>query len=249
MSQNPENDVQRPNAPFDLTVSPQTLMVTDSPGQLAALQAISYVPDSDTEDNTRFINERVHSKNLKYFRDIYLNRQKQLATGLLSRRMKIDFRTGDFVTPTHSNTIAWDMNQHFIDMMVCVGNGVGLGTIIPNQTINSLYEIHLNFNQPHRNFHTKYAKLGFNPKSSMLWIGKTPSSEDIWIAWVPDSVIQGEEEAVEEGNTALTEKHYRATIMFFAAMLSAIGYRDLIVTDKYPDLSSREEFLHASNIM
>ena len=45
-------------------------------------------------------------------------------------------------------TIAWDLNQHYVDMMVCVGNGLGLGAMIPNQSINSLYQVDLNFSHP-----------------------------------------------------------------------------------------------------
>ena len=80
-------------------------------------------------------------------------------------------------------TIVWNLNEHYLDMMVCIGNGLGLGAMIPNQAINSLYQVDLDFSHPIRNFTTRYAKLGFNPKNSMLWIGKTPTSEDVWIGW------------------------------------------------------------------
>jgi hypothetical protein len=161
----------------------------------------------------------------------------------------VNFNSPLYTTQADDETISWAINEHYLDMMVCVGNGLGLGSVIPNQTINSMYEIHLDFNHRMRNFHTKYAKLGFNPKGSMVWIGKTPSSEDIWIAWVPQSVIDGEEEEIEEGTTSLAETHYRATVMFFARMLSEIGYRDVFVSEDYPDLTSQEEVDNATNML
>lgn len=243
----PNNDLL--NAPFDLAVPPETLLVTDCPGQHAALQAVSCAPDSDTDESSKFFNEPQHSKSLNYFKQLYDNRQSHTARGLLTKRIRVEFRSPAYTTPSDSNTIAWDMNRHYLDMMVCVGKGLGLGALIPNQHANSMYEIHLEFKQRIRNFHTKYARLGFNPRGSMLWIGKTPSSEDIWIAWVPETVIDGEDEDIEEGNTSLAERHYRATVMFFAAMLSAIGYRDIIVSEQYPDLTSQEDFVNASNIL
>ena len=52
-----------------------------------------------------------------------------------------------------------------------------------------------------------------------------------------------------KSDTVLSERHYRATVMLFAKMLSMIGYRDLIVRDEYPDLMDEEDFMFASNIM
>ena len=152
------------------------------------------------------------------------------------------------LTALDSTDIAWDINEHFVDMMVCVGRGLGLGLIILNQEVNLLYQINLDFGHRHRVFHAKYAKLGFCGNNSLLWIGKTASSSDIWIAWAPEE--RGEEEEEEEcSNTMLSEHHYRAMVMLFAKMLSMIGYRDLIVRDEYPDLMDEGDFMFVSNIM
>lgn len=61
---------------------------------------------------------------------------------------EINFQSRNYTTNNDSMTIAWDLNQHYVDMMVCVGNGLGLGAMIPNQSINSLYQVDLNFSHP-----------------------------------------------------------------------------------------------------
>ena len=90
--------------------------------------------------------------------------------------------------------------------------------------------------------------LGFL-KDSMLWIEKMPTSEDIWIAWVLKETSKDEDEESDIKNTRLSQHYYRATIMFFARMLSLIEYQDIIVRDHYYDLSDEDQFLAASNIM
>jgi hypothetical protein len=250
------NDNERPahggnflTEPFDLSHTPATMIVEQCPGQNTALLAVTFAPDSDTDEESRF-NSQVHqTKSLGYFQRLYEGQRPNTAIDLLSKRTKIDYRSGNYTTESDSTEIAWDLNQHYLDMMVCVGSGLGLGAMIPNQSINSLYQLDLDFGHPVRTFTTKYVELGFNPKNSMLWIGKTPTSEDIWIAWVPTETIEDEEDVDEVKNTRLSEHHYRATVMFFATMLSRIGYRDIIVREMYPDLSSQTEFLAASNIM
>lgn len=238
-----------PDQPFDLAHIPDTLSIDDSPAQNAALQAVIFAPDSDTDEETRFHAKVPITKSLSYFQKIYDQNETHLALDLITKRMKVDYRSDRYLTPTDSNAIAWDINSHYLDMMVCVGNGLGLGAIMPNQAINSLYQVDLDFGHRTRNFHTKHAKLGFNPKNAMLWVGQTPSREDIWIAWIPKLRIDDNEQDDDSKNTILSERHYRATVLFFADMLSKIPYRDIIVRDQYPDLSNEDEFKAASNIM
>ena len=235
--------------PFDLSQIPATLTVEQCPSQNTALLVVNFAPDSNT-DEERWFNAPVHqTKSLSYFQRLYEEEHSHTALDLLSRHMKIDFQSQNYTTDNDLMTIAWDLNEHYLDMMVCIGNGLGLGAMIPNQAINSLYQVDLDFSHPIQNFTTRYADLGFNPKNSMLWIGKMPTSEDVWIGWVPKKASEDEEEESDIKNTRLSQHHYRATVMFFARMLSLIGYRDIIVRDHYPDLLEEDEFLAASNIM
>ena len=121
-----------PLRPYDLAHIPDILSVEDSPGQQTALQAVFFAPESDTDEETRFYGQVQYSKSLKFFERLYKEKQSHMALDLLSKRVKVDFRSDSFLTPADDNMIAWDTNHHYLDMMVCVGNGLGLCVIILN---------------------------------------------------------------------------------------------------------------------
>ena len=50
-------------------------------------------------------------------------------------------------------------------------------------------------------------------------------------------------------DTIMSEKHYRISVMFLAAMLREIGHRDIIVTEPYPDVSINDDFYYATNAL
>lgn len=235
--------------PYELALVPSALLADDAPSQNTALQAVTYAPDSDSDEESRFDSQIPKTRSLKLFQRLYNSNNRQLAIDLLSKRMKIDFRSDDLLTSVDANNVAWDLNEHFLDFMVCVGEGLGLGPIIPNQEVNSLYQVSLDFGERYRVFHARYAKLGFCAKHSMLWIGKTPASEDIWIAWVPKNGGDEDEDDKDSSTTVLSQRHYRLTVILFAKMLTKIGYRDITVMDEYPDLTNDDDFMFASNIM
>lgn len=236
------------NQPFDLSLTPENLLTDDAPDQASALQAVLYTPQSDSDDNNRFFTQQPITKSLSYLRRLYENNNPQAALDLLSKRTNISFRSPSFTTPADDNSLSWRSSHHYLDMMVCVGNGLGLGAILPNQNINSMFEIRLDFSHPQKRFKAKYAQLGFNPYASMLWIGRSPSSEDIWIAWIPHHNDHNDSDS-NNTNTSLSTKHYRITIMLFASLLSAIGYRDIIIHNPYPPLDSQDDFLQATNLL
>ena len=183
-----ENELSRP---CDLALVLSNLHAEDALNQNAALQAVTFAPDSLSDEEGQFHMQVPKSRSLKLFKKLYSMQKWELAIDLLSNRMKVDFWWDKLLTALDSTDIAWNINEHFVDMMVCVGRGLGLGLIIPNQEVNLLYQINLDFGHRHCVFHAKYAKLGFCGNNSLLWIGKTVSSEDIWIAWAPEE--RGEE--------------------------------------------------------
>ena len=95
------------------------------------------------------------------------------------KRHRVDYASSNFYVPKDGNNLSWTIDRHFIDLMVCVGSGLGLGPMIPNQCTLHTYEFKLDLCQPHREFSAKFAKLGFDPVGSMLWIGRSPSAEVI----------------------------------------------------------------------
>ena len=113
-------------------------------------------------------------------------------------------------------------------MLVCVSRDIGLAVLIPSQRYHS-FTFNFDFKQLHRQFSAKFAKLGFDAKSSFLFIGKSNTHDDVFIAWAPIESLHGQEERVEvglcTGKTTLNQVHYRMTIIFFAYVLEKLGRR------------------------
>lgn len=241
-------EVRNLEQPFDLGVIPDNLEAEDGLSQSVVLEAVLLAQKGDGEEDARFFEQPVVSASLKYLKGIYESKNTAAALKLLARRVRVDYNRPETVTATNSPNISWTVERHFIDMLVCVGNRIGLGAVLPNQTVNSFYAIKFDFSRKGKEFKAKNVKLGFDPSGSMLWVGNMPpSGDDIWIAWIP----QEEEEGVEgKGlSTCLSERHYRMAVMFFAYVLRKILFRDITVHDQYPDIASAQAFHAATNIL
>lgn len=169
---------------------------------------------------------------------------------MLSGRHRISHDEPDCVTPSDSLDVKWSIDRHYIDMLVCVGRDIGLGAIIPNQHMNSLYALQIDFRHKNKEFKAKHNRLGFNPTGSLLWIGRMPSGDDMWIAFVQEENDNEDSDCVEPSSTTcLSEQHYQITVMFFAFVLSQCGYRDIVVHERYPDISRRNAVSEATNFL
>lgn len=236
-----------PDHPFDLSLIPNNLEATDALCQSIALEAAIFAQKADADEDARFFEQEVAFTSLKYFRDLYDRNDTAAATKLLTHRVRVNFDDGEFITPSNSPNVSWSVDRHFVDMLVFVGKGIGIGAILPNQTVNGFYSITMDFNHQAKEFKAKKVKLGFRSAGSMLWIGKMPSTDDIWIAWIPKSDKHDQDNG--GSSSCLSERHYRITVMFFAFVVSQIGYRDTIIHTPYPDLENANDFKQASNLL
>ena len=236
------------DCPFDLSIVPGNMKVDDAPSQSIALEAVLLSQKADEDEDARFFEQPVLSTSLNYFKRIYERNDRVAAIKLLTRHLRVDFDKPEFVTPSNSQDITWNVERNFIDMLVFVGKDIGLGAMLPNQRVNSFYTVKVMFTQKKKEFKAKNIKLGFDPAGSMLWIGHMPSSDDIWIAWIPKTEVQpGKKKS--SASTCLSERHYRITVMFFAFVLNKIAFRDIVVHDPYPDLSDELSFKSATNLL
>lgn len=234
--------------PFDLSVIPENLEVDDPLPQSVAQDAVLSMQLGDVDESARFYAQTPTFSTLGSLRRIYERTDKAKASSLLSSRHRVQYDHSDYVTPSNSDNVRWSVDRHYIDMLVCVGRDIGLGAIIPNQVMNSLYSIQLNFRHRSKEFRAKHNRLGFDPTGCMLWIGNMPSSsDDIWIAWAQEN--SDEEDNTIPSNTCLSEQHYRIGIMFFAFVLSKCGYRDVVVHNQYPDISTLDAVNEATNFL
>ncbi len=233
--------------PFDLSIVPENLQVEDALPQSAVQDAVFSAQLGDVDESALFYAQTAAPISLGYLRCVFERGEKAKAYSLLLSRHRIQYDHPTYITPPDSLDVSWSVDRHYVDMLLCVGRDIGLGAIVPNQSANSLYSIQIDFRHRFKEFRAKHNRLGFNPTGSMLWIGKMPSADDVWIAWVPED--RDEEDEVTPSSTCLSERHYRIILMFFAFVLNKCGHRDIVVHQKYPDISKHDAIKEATNLL
>lgn len=236
--------------PFDVALPPDNLLSDDAPSQDQVFQAAIFNAELDEDEEDSFEAQPKRRRTMDYYKQMYERQESIRAVSSLDRRSEITFRDSPFVTSCTSPDIAWIPQDHFLDLMICVGNGLGLGALLPNLQVHHNYEMTVDLSQPYRTFSPKFAMLGFDPTRAMHFIGRSPASEDVWLAWIPRVQREEDETPVGEcsGTTAMSTRTYRLAFMFLMAMLQQIGARDVLVLSSYPNVDNNEEFAAATRI-
>jgi hypothetical protein len=177
----------------------------------------------------------------------------------LSHRTQISVDGSEYVTDYQDPSVAWAVQSHYLDLQICVGDGLGLAAMLPNIPTHHGLEFRLELKHQTRRFQAKYAKLGFNPTHSMLWIGRSSFGEDAWLAWIPNNPDHSNDDEEEDDknnhlgtgkeDTTLTPKQYRMTVVFITEMLQRIGHRGITMMIPYPDLDNEDEVKFSSNLL
>ena len=157
------------------------------------------------------------------------NGLKEKAMRETSKRRRLQL-TPDEKIPPESSHLHWSQKDHYLDLMVAVSSGLGLGAAIPNVTHDHTFHLMVNLKVRRRLFRVNHVKLGFDPTGRMLHVGKC-RTEDVWLAMCPVDLITGnsDEEGVQRGfaNTALSEPHYRMLVTFMAGCLSNLDSHNI----------------------
>jgi hypothetical protein len=237
---------------FDISQAPPHLRAEDRPHQDLTLTAALSLAAAIENEAERFHHQPKKTRRLDDLANIFNRKDKRSALQLLTRRNEISLTGSAYVDRHDDENLAWLVHSHYLDLRICVGNGLGLGAMLPNMGIQ-IMEFRLDLHQRSRRFGAKYAKLGFDPTNCMLWIGRSAIGEDCWLAWIPVEDLGEEAEdlplATGVEDTVMTQEHYRMSVIFLAAMLRRIGHRDITVTIPYPNVDDDHEYLFASNAM
>jgi hypothetical protein len=247
----------------DIAEAPGALLSPDAPNQIDVL--LHHHDDSEDIDElrteaNRFLDRSVITKNLDRIRRIYDQKQAATSQDLLAHRVKVNWKDSELVSWPHrvGNKARWDIPSHFIDMLVVVSRGIGLGALLPNFGSDLDWEFKLDVSKNRfRDFTMVRAKLGFNPSGRMLWVGTTTMSEDVWIAMVPNTfetdaapmLEELEGEGAKKCSTHLKDSHRKILLMFLAHVLQSIGFRHISVSSRYPDLDEDDAFNFASTLL
>jgi len=247
------NDEQVVQLHFDVSHPPPHLCADDSPSQEITLTAALSVTAAIENQAERFHHQMKKTRKLDDLANIFECQDSRSALMLLTRRNEITLHDSDYVQQHDDEHLVWQVHSHYLDLRICVGNGLGLAAILPNVGIHHAMEFQLDLHQKHRRFSAKYSKLRFDPMHVMMYVGRSSSGEDAWLAWVPTENLgsDGEEVGRTTGveDTAMTEQHYRMAVMFLSDMLRKVGYRDVIVTTQYPDVTDDDDYRYATNAM
>lgn len=221
--------------PLDLDHIPSSFQVDDHVSQDELLQAIfqpSIIPEHE-----RDLYEKLppHTVRLSWLKDTYEKKRTQLAIESLEKRLKIKVDSA-LQCVLEDDNLLWDVNVNRLDYIVTVADKIGLWPILPRVTSDHTYTFNLDLSKPYKDFKAKYARLGFDPKGSMLFIG-TCRNDDIWLALVPHTFSQGVGRNLAAGfitgDPRLSTSHYRMAVMFFAAALASIPDRGFVCHNKY----------------
>jgi hypothetical protein len=241
--------------PFDLALPAPELEETESPAlnsELLEAAITTFARNRQRQSDAEFFTQTCNSRQVSYLKDLYQNDDRRAAIDLLSRRQKVDWMNSPYNISIQDPMLVWNIAHHHIDMIVCVSRDIGLSIILPNVRDHT-FTFSFNFTERYRQFSAKFAKLGFDAKSSFLWVGKLPSHDDVFIAWAPIDSLTGDEDEIEvglcTGNTTLSDTHYRITLMFFAFVMSDLGERGVWISEEYPSLDDMDEILSATNIL
>lgn len=240
--------------PFNIALTPPNFRASDAPEQQATLASAFSAPDTTEGDAEAFSRERVREMPLHRLESWYEGRNPGAIDALLGRKT-ITYAGGRYTVGADDGNISWTVEETYLDLLICVGGELGLGPLLPNLGVLHTYRFKLDLGKPSRQFTAKYAKLGFDPTDAMLWIGQSASSEDVWLAFVPQSFTEGGEYNDDAAihwrgprSTTLSNEHYRCAVILLAALLRSINFLDIMLAEKFPDVTSDEDFKFATNL-
>ena len=240
--------------PLDLDDIPSSFQVDDHLSQDELLQAIfqpSIIPERERDSYEKLTPNSIHLSRLK---DTYEKKQAYSAIQSLHQRLKIKVDS-NLRCLLEDDNLLWDVKVNRLDYILTVADKIGLWPILPRSTSDHTYTFNLDLSKPYRNFKAKYARLGFDPKASILFIG-TCRNDDVWLALVPHTFSQGVgcdlPPGYVTGDTRLSTSHYRMVVMFLAAAMASIPDRGFTCHNKYgaslhgsnPDFSMHTNILY-----
>lgn len=252
-------DISLPPPDFEVGISDTTDQEEEIPEvlaqEIALASALEGVDDTNQDHCERFSQELVREIPLHCLQAWYKGGHGPSAIGALAGRKTITYRQGNFTVSPDDDDIFWTLDKTHLDLLICVGRGLGLGPLLPLMDVLHTYEFQLDLQKPKRQFTAKYAKLGFNPTDAMLWIGRSSTNEDVWLAFAPKAFTEGGEYNDETSahwrgsrSTILSNHHFRCVVMFLAQMLYNTGFLDITVDEDFPNTLDDVAYKAATNM-
>ncbi|KAI6095658.1 hypothetical protein EDD16DRAFT_1527481 [Pisolithus croceorrhizus] len=180
----------------------------------------------------------------------YNKKNQRMALSHLTQQHQMEVNER-YLHDVGDSNLAWGVNDHFIDLMVMVTDGIGLHAIIPQSNPDPSYVFKLDLYQWHHTWKVKHGELGFNPVGWMLYIG-TYNQEEIWMVMALQSFTAGKmasgTNVIEAPSSAMTQQHFCMLITLLAHQLHAGGFKDMQIWCRYPEKLTEKDMREYMNI-
>jgi hypothetical protein len=236
---------------FDLEVIPEALQTEDSIQQEDVLSEIFKARQYQTGQGRTFEKEQVFNVKISTLRRSYEKKDSHYAINLMRRRVRVELDARS-TADSRDDDLMWHCTNFFLDYLMLVSADIGLHAILPNVQSDPGYNFRLQLNQPYRTFSAKFAKLGFDPKGRMLFIG-FQGIDNVWLAMAPRRALRPDGEDIPVGTctgpTMMATEHYLAMLAWLSHTLQETAISDVFLSVPYPDISSTFKFKIDSNIL
>jgi hypothetical protein len=126
---------------FDIALTPDHLVSDYAPSQDQVFQAAVFNVEFDQDEEDSFDCQPKRRRTLEYYKRLYDSNNSMQVMLLLDHWTEIDFRNSSFVTHSSSMEMLWMPQDHFLDLMICVSDRLGLGALLPNLRVHHNYEM------------------------------------------------------------------------------------------------------------
>lgn len=144
--------------------------------------------------------------------------------------------------------------QHRLDYFCRVPKGIGFHAVLPNcnnpeATGRVSWSFPIMFNRRHWTYRGDLNVLAFNPRGAMLCIGDAPGQETVWWTLFPAQALEAypspELMTADTGPSNMEPVVARISIACILVMLDKALYSNHYMGNKYPDVTSEQNFADA----
>jgi hypothetical protein len=233
-----------------VSAAPIQLEVADGLSQLEVTDSLQHIAFREHERS--YTSQAAIFQDLKHLRSDFEGNRVFMALSKLTKKVNLSIPP-DYRVDVEDPFLLWNCDHSYLDFFNCVSLGIGLDAFIPRTQRVHNYEFSFSVSYPGRNYRSKYAKLGFDPAASMLWIGRTPAAEDAWIAMAPIESLQVDCPLVAPGTstaaTKMAPKHFRILTAFLSCMLKRSGYPGALNHVDHPPIETLQDIKNNTDLL
>ena len=167
------------------------------------------------------------------------------------QRVNID---NNFMVPATSPDLGYSSTLSHVDALIMVPNTIGLDALLPVFPPDQGYALQLQLGQRTKPFRGKSPRLGFNPKQSLLYVGRC-RRDDVWVAFADtlpeEAPLNTQPIRGRLKDTVMPRAIHNMLLLFFAYSLSIASVGDICIHgNDYPaDIENDDCIQQHTNLM